>query len=283
MCTLSWLVEPLGYQLFFNRDEQRSRTKALPPQHYENTGVAVLMPLDPDGGGSWIAVNEHGLSLCLLNFYQGTLPTGLLKSRGQLLKSLTHIDNLTELTVQLSSINLGDYAPFTLIAFARQFSKTGGIRVVHKAFQWDGYELNSLQTTSPMTSSSVDFESVSAARKQRYCELPHESSTADLLAYHQGHQRTNDHQHQAMTKKGHKSVCMHRDDAHTVSFSHIEVTAEEALFTYVDRSPCNLELNNIRSLRESAELTRLALVPTSYNQTIFYKGPFLQPQGAVCE
>ena len=37
MCTLSWLREtddPDSYQLFFNRDERRTRRAAAPPQTY---------------------------------------------------------------------------------------------------------------------------------------------------------------------------------------------------------------------------------------------------------
>ena len=46
MCSVSWLLEKKGYQVFFNRDEQKSRALALPPKKYTLDGVDVLMPLD---------------------------------------------------------------------------------------------------------------------------------------------------------------------------------------------------------------------------------------------
>lgn len=54
----------------FNRDEQKSRALALAPAIYDRQGVSVMMPLDPQGQGSWISLNQFGLSLCLLNNYQ---------------------------------------------------------------------------------------------------------------------------------------------------------------------------------------------------------------------
>lgn len=88
MCSVTWSLSDTGYQVFFNRDEQRSRALALPPAIYDRQGVAVMMPLDPQGQGSWISLNQFGLSLCLLNNYQGRVPDGTLISRGLLLKSL---------------------------------------------------------------------------------------------------------------------------------------------------------------------------------------------------
>lgn len=96
MCSVTWSLSDTGYQVFFNRDEQRSRALALPPAIYDRQGVAVMMPLDPQGQGSWISLNQFGLSLCLLNNYQGRVPDGTLISRGLLLKSLagsSSIDN----------------------------------------------------------------------------------------------------------------------------------------------------------------------------------------------
>ncbi|HRC86033.1 MAG TPA: NRDE family protein, partial [Thermoanaerobaculia bacterium] len=70
MCTVSWFWTAEGYQLFGNRDESRSRRQALPPRRAEQDGVAYLAPVDADAGGTWIAANELGVTLTLLNFYQ---------------------------------------------------------------------------------------------------------------------------------------------------------------------------------------------------------------------
>ncbi|WP_293264980.1 NRDE family protein [Neptunomonas sp.] len=225
MCTVSWLINQNGYHLFFNRDEQRSRSKALPPSHYETNNVTALMPLDPDGDGSWISVNEWGFSLCLLNFYQGDIPRGPLSSRGHLLKSLSYLNTISAFTTEIECLNLNCYAPFTILAFERSFD---GADI--KRYQWDGKKLLTLNVSSPLTSSSVEFEKVSATRINRYTSSTSMNTAQQHIEYHQGHHPT----------KGHQSVCMHRRDAKTVSFSHILVTNEYASFDYQNGSPCLL-------------------------------------------
>ena len=96
MCTLTYLLNERGYELFFNRDEQRSRLLAEPPKlNKVNKSHGAIYPIDPQGGGTWIAVNEQGLSLALLNNYQAPLSNNdnhnKSISRGQLILSLLQI------------------------------------------------------------------------------------------------------------------------------------------------------------------------------------------------
>lgn len=236
MCTLSWLTDAQGYQLFFNRDEQRGRGKALAPQFYGHSGVSVCMPLDPDGGGSWISVNENGLALCLLNYYQGETPPDPLTSRGLLLRSLSHHIDLGTLNTDLLSIDFNQYAAFTLIAFAqRTDSEADSTTSDVQGYQWNGRTFRAIAVNSPMTSSSVDFETVSRARKHLYTTLyttlNSAATTEAHIAYHTSH----------TPEKGHSSVCMHRSDAKSVSFSHIEVNSTHIAFHYHDGSPCSLQ------------------------------------------
>ena len=67
MCTLTWRLEPAGFDLFVNRDEQHSRRPALPPTVELENGLSIAAPTDADAGGTWIAVNSNGLAICLLN------------------------------------------------------------------------------------------------------------------------------------------------------------------------------------------------------------------------
>ena len=57
------------YHLFFNCDELRTRGPALPPRMHEARGLRFLAPIDTDAGGSWLGVNELGLSIGLVNYY----------------------------------------------------------------------------------------------------------------------------------------------------------------------------------------------------------------------
>ena len=67
MSTVTWRRIPSGYQVFFNRDELRAREAALPPAPAELNGVRYLAPRESADGGTWLAVNERGLTLGLLD------------------------------------------------------------------------------------------------------------------------------------------------------------------------------------------------------------------------
>ncbi len=238
MCTLSWLKSEQGYQVFFNRDEQRTRQQALPPQHFSSEGTAVLMPIDPEGNGSWISTNEHKLSLCLLNFYQGSAPSSQLVSRGKLLRMLSHHTSLTMLNQQLQSTDLLRYAPFTLVAFSSLSDNSKSILEV-QAIQWNGQSIQHFTPQSPFTSSSVKFEEVSKSRYQSYLNKGESKTERELTAFHSTHEDI----------KSYKSVCMHREDAKTVSFSHIVVDSDSVIFNYQNGSPCKKgEINSVTLL-----------------------------------
>ena len=60
-----------GYRLWFNRDELRSRGPEVPPRVEQTPeGMRYIAPSDSDAGGTWIAVNELGITVCLLNGYR---------------------------------------------------------------------------------------------------------------------------------------------------------------------------------------------------------------------
>ena len=61
MCTVTWLEDEFGYQLFCNRDEKLVRSSAEPPRMFEADGVRYIAPRDRDFGGTWVAANEAGV------------------------------------------------------------------------------------------------------------------------------------------------------------------------------------------------------------------------------
>ncbi|WP_413283117.1 NRDE family protein [Vibrio sp. MA40-2] len=227
MCTASWLLNESGYQVFFNRDEQIGRPKAQPPKSFTSeNGTRYLMPVDPVGQGSWIATNEYGLTLCLLNFYQGKLPEGNLISRGQLIKNFAGFMCAESIVDQFSQLNLQQYAPFTFVIFDPKLtSKQGHVR----ALQWDGDMLISTLPSPPLISSSVDAENVKASREKVFHQFNGQIETTESrLAFHHCH----------YPEKGHLSPCMHRSDANTVSFTHVVLNPKQATVYYQDGSPC---------------------------------------------
>lgn len=228
MCTVSWLHEDSGYQLFCNRDERHTRQRAAPPQLQQRAGVTFIAPVDGDHGGSWIGVNEFGLSLCLLNRYQDETarPLQTPVSRGLLLTELMDSDSPAQVSCRIKQHDLTRFQPFTLLALA---PGTPAL-IVH----WTGRELlngRSAEAQMPLTSSSYETARVIESRQQQFAELTQQAGqiTADLLLnFHRSH----------APERGPFSVCLHRADAATVSFSHISVAGGAIRFDYHSAAPC---------------------------------------------
>jgi hypothetical protein len=227
VCTVSWLHEAAGYQLFCNRDERHTRRPALPPRRRERAGVKFIAPADGDHGGSWIAVNEFGLSLCLLNRYQDDppQPAGTFVSRGLLLLDVITSRSQAEAARRVSAAALARFRPFTLAALA-----PGRPALL---FDWAGGELAvepAGDARMPLTSSSYDTAGVSAARARQFAGLTAAGALGaeSLRGFHHSHE----------PERGHSSVCMHRPDAQTVSFSRVVVAGEAIEFEYQPGPPC---------------------------------------------
>jgi hypothetical protein len=56
-----------GFVLTSNRDEKVARLAAEPPVIHNVKGKNLIYPCDPTGHGSWIALEENGTTVCLLN------------------------------------------------------------------------------------------------------------------------------------------------------------------------------------------------------------------------
>lgn len=238
MCTVSWLLNELGYDVFFNRDEQKSRSIALPPEINKINQINCLMPIDPDGRGSWIATNEYGLSLCLLNFYQNGWTKSSLKSRGLLVKELSCLCTIDDVIEMLNLLDMSCYAPFSLLLFSSDLTLTSG-QIIN--FQWDGKLLSQKLSESPVISSSILFQDVLLERQQTYLSImSHCPSIEKAWLYHASH----------MPHKGSMSVCMHRTDASTVSFTHLSVRCDEINMIYVEGAPCQQNKKQVSVLKK---------------------------------
>lgn len=224
MCTLTYSLHQNGYELFFNRDEQRSRVAAIQPQ-FSSLDNAIY-PVDPQGGGTWLAVNQHGLSLALLNNYQATNHqiTGEPRSRGQLIILLLKMvkeEPQQDINTLLAMIDLSVYQPFQLCIFPSDLSLGNDVM---SCVIWNGQQLVKGNRTLPITSSSVDFNAVFDKRCQKYQQLVDiEMPLPEQL----------NNFHHSTDEQGKFSVNMQRSDAKTVSISHICVT-DKITFDYLD-------------------------------------------------
>jgi hypothetical protein len=198
MCTLTYLLNQNGYELFFNRDEQRTRLLATPPQLHQIE--SAIYPIDPQGNGTWIAVSEQGMSLALLNNYQAVVNINKdnVMSRGKLILSLLH--NKENVIKQLKVMDLEVFQPFQLCVFPDTLSKDNP--TIH-CVKWDGRKLVDVsldvKTDLPITSSSIDFIDVSKKRRSRFI------GTVDV-----NNPRSNQHRdfHFSTEKSGRYSVNM---------------------------------------------------------------------------
>jgi hypothetical protein len=231
VCTLSWFPTPDGYEVFFNRDERRSREPAVPPAIHTRDGIRFVAPLDSDFGGSWLAVNEHGVTLAVENGYTDLddlahEPAEGFTSRGLLLTSLADCRSSAEALRRVEGLDLHKYRSFLLTVFDED--GTGLLaRWVRGLLSVD----RKLEDLVPIISSSFETDDVRRSRRDLFHRLRDRagSRTAELhLAYHASH----------LPQKSAYSTCMHRPEARTVSFSHVQVDQREARFHYVPHPPC---------------------------------------------
>ncbi len=67
MCTATYLpLSPGGFVLTHSRDEKAIRRVAIPPRSIRIKQHELMMPEDPQSGGTWIAASAS-TSICLLN------------------------------------------------------------------------------------------------------------------------------------------------------------------------------------------------------------------------
>jgi len=117
MCTLALLRRP-GHQwpliLGANRDEMVGRPWKAPGRHWEDR-PNVVAGLDELAGGSWLGVNDEGVTAAILNRV-GTLgPAAGKRSRGELvLDALDHADAVAA-AAALVDIEPTAYRPFNLL------------------------------------------------------------------------------------------------------------------------------------------------------------------------
>ncbi len=210
MCTVTWIHEENGYRLLSNRDERRSRAAALAPSIRERDGVRLIAPVDGEFGGTWIGVNELGVSLCLLN---GTGGCGV-RSRGLLVADLLSAASLAEATERFRRLELSLYAPFTLLVLAP------GCDTV---LEWSGLTRCERRAQPPLASSSLDPAGVRARRRAAF-----RSHAGSLEAFHASHD----------SGPSAYSACMHGTDAETVSFTRVSVTRSQIELFYTPAAPC---------------------------------------------
>lgn len=255
MCTVSWTMRPEAYDLFFSRDEQRTRPLGEVPQLLNAGRTKILAPRDPMGGGSWIFSNEYGLSACILNAYPPTVsPSGIERSprsRGRLLLDLAFASDFSEIDGALSeAVSANTYAACFIVAVS-----------LKEGVGWwicNGWHLRRVSSPvrPPITTSSWDSERVCAQRQKIFQTMTRGSDAPAvdcLRAYHEATEQDADA----------FSVRMSRADARTVSLTHVAVCRSEVGMTYSARDGDDgfLPSEDLMIPRTSRRLTSNVLLP----------------------
>jgi hypothetical protein len=221
MCTLTWKPLDDGYALFFNRDERRDRPDAHPPAPHMRNGSRCIVPIDPRGGGSWLLVNEFGLTLALLNHYpraRTPMPVAP-KSRGELVLAAADCVSIEDAVARIRARPLAAYAPFRWVAADASHAI---------ALVWNGSRLTRRRLPSAgamLTSSAWRPLATARARHAEFKRLTSgigEADLRDIDAFH--------HQRDAVEPA--RGVLMARADARTHSISCIRMMASEVTFAY---------------------------------------------------
>jgi len=221
MCTVTWFQDESGYSLFSNRDEKRERPMSTGPRVHIRDGVRFIAPVDTAFGGTWIACNEYGVALCLLN---GAGPNRGVKTRGCVVMELASAATKKEVRRRIFSRDLSLFAAFMVVVLQP--------RSPAMLIAWDGSAIAVVEDAGPLmplASSSFDVEGVRSSRHDLFARTAAARSDRNLLRdFHASHG----------DGASAYSPCMHRPDAQTVSFTEVRVMNDGASLLYRPGAPC---------------------------------------------
>jgi len=227
MCTVTFVPRKRGYILGMNRDEKRTRPKGLPPTRRKFGNRSIICPSEPSGG-TWIALNDRGVTLAVINWYSVSLRArGNVVSRGEIIPAVGAAENSRALARSLAPLPFDRINPFRLIGV---FPATEQI----VEWQWDLQELthrSCLWKSQQWISSGFDEFKAQEIRNRSFEKFQNQASTGTtdwLRRLHCSHS----------PGRGPFSTCMHRSDAVTVSYTEISISPSQQLLYYKGGSPC---------------------------------------------
>ena len=227
MCTATFIARRNGYVLGMNRDEQRTRVPAHPAALHRLGDRQALFPSEPSGG-TWMGVNDRGTAFALLNWY--SVPKQVTKnalSRGDLVRQALRSDTTAEVAAFLTGWELPRVNPFRLVGI---FPETKTV----VEWQWDLRNLQQLEhpwQTTVWISSGFDEPAAQRIRGQTFREALHQNSAGTqewLRRLHRSHRPS----------CGPTSICMHRTEAVSVSYTQLAVSPTKASLRYTPGPPC---------------------------------------------
>ena len=224
MCTVTIVPHDRGVRLLANRDERRSRLPGLPPRVHTLSGQRALFPLDPEGGGTWIGVNDAGLVVALLNARPRTATetSAPKRSRGLIVLQLLRCRSVPEAMAAAAALDADLFEPFRVVmveAGACAVAASAGEGAVDCTWQ-------RLDVPVMLTSSALGDAVAGPPRQRLFERMVLKGRSACWL---EGQSRFHDHQWPGRPEI---SVRMERHDALTVSRTAIDVTNRRRRLCY---------------------------------------------------
>jgi hypothetical protein len=228
MCTFSFIPQTNGYAVGMNRDERRSRPRALAPGYFDCNGVTAVYPSETLGG-TWIAVNTFGQLFALLNWYSADArtPTAKQRSRGEIIPEVIFDSDFRAAATIFVSHRLAGILPFRLIGIDPKH------RVISE-WRWDGRRIS--RVALPWARKHWFSSSLSDVQAEVY-----RSATCTLAACvrdPEGPHWLSDLHRSHRPFSGPYSICVHRPEAVTVSYTEVLVNSRLISMRYVAGSPC---------------------------------------------
>ncbi len=226
MCTLTFIPKPQGYLLGMNRDERLTRELALAPTAVTASGLRAVYPRE-QGGGTWIGSNSSGITFALLNQNPGPHAQVKERSRGGVIPALLGPSRFPEAMRSFQRMDVRGMLPFMLVGI---FPLEQIISECH----WDGRQLQFSRTGWDIRhwfSSGVSDEMARKVRGSTCHEAWRRRDAASaewLRGLHASHSPV----------RGSFSICVHRPDAATVSYTEVAFTGGELTMRYHAGHPC---------------------------------------------
>lgn len=227
MCTVTFWPRKRGYVLAMNRDEKLTRAAGLPPAENIINGRRVIAPYEP-GGGTWIAVNNGGITFALINWYAiSSKVKARSVSRGEVVKIVSPLTTALSAAKTLEQLPLSRINPFRLIGFFPGTNET---------FEWR-WDLKTLfpkhhpWRLQQWISSGFDEPKAQRMRGITFQKAVRQKSVGSLAWLRRLHRSHS-------PNIGPFSTCMHRPDAATVSYTEVSVSSRITAVRYFDGAPC---------------------------------------------
>jgi hypothetical protein len=230
MCTLTVVTDNDTFLMAMNRDEKITRGSGLFPEIHEFDGTRAIYPNDGDGG-TWFATNEYGIAFALLN-WNDVVPHDIdakTPSRGRVIPALIDSQSLSDVHEVFGVSNCKGMMPFRLVGvfpFEQEIWE----------WRWDSAQLDfqvHAWKSRQWFSSSLSDERAESLRGAACRTAQHESDAGSvpwLRRLHASH----------AGGRGPFSLCVHRDDVRTLSYSEVLVAPQQVRMGHFRGSPCTM-------------------------------------------